>query len=105
MQKTVKAPVKFRGVGLHSGENATMVVNPASAEYGIWFRRVDVRGRDQMIPALWNYVLDSRLCTKIENEDGVSVSTIEHIMAALAGCGIQNALIDIDGPEVPILDG
>lgn len=105
MQKTVKAPVKFRGVGLHSGENATMVVNPASAEYGIWFRRVDVRGRDQMIPALWNYVLDARLCTKIENEDGVSVSTIEHIMAALAGCGIQNALIDIDGPEVPILDG
>lgn len=82
-----------------------MVVNPASAEYGIWFRRVDIRGKDQMIPALWNHVPDARLCTKIENDDGVVVSTIEHIMAALAGCGIQNALIDIDGPEVPILDG
>ncbi len=105
MQKTVKAPVKFRGVGLHTGKPATVVVHPASAEYGIWFRRVDVRGVDQMIPALWNYVPDARLCTKIENEDGVCVSTIEHMMAALVGCGVQNALIEIDGPEVPILDG
>ncbi len=105
MQKTVKAPVKFRGVGLHTGKSATVVINPASAEYGIWFRRIDIRGRDQMIPALWHHVSDARLCTKIENDDGVTVSTIEHVMAALAGCGIQNALIDIDGPEVPILDG
>lgn len=105
MQKTVKAPVKFRGVGLHSGKPATAVIHPASAEYGIWFRRVDVRKADQMIPALWNHVPDARLCTKLVNDDGVSVSTVEHIMAALAGCGIQNALIELDGPEVPILDG
>jgi len=105
MQKTVKAPVRFRGVGLHNGRSAVMLVQPASAEYGIWFRRTDVRGKDPMIPALWNRVKDARLCTLLENSDGVSVSTVEHIMAALAGLGIQNALIDINGPEVPILDG
>ena len=58
-----------------------------------------------MIPAVWSHVVPSQLCTRIENAQGVTVSTIEHIMAALAGCGIQNALIDVDGPEVPILDG
>lgn len=82
-----------------------MTVHPASAEYGIWFRRTDVVGADAMIPALWDAVVPSRLCTKIVNRAGVSVSTVEHVMAALAGCGIQNALIEIDGPEVPILDG
>ena len=82
-----------------------MVVRPAAADHGIWFRRTDVVGRDPMIPARWDVVTPSRLCTVIENADGVSVSTIEHVMAALAGCGIHNALIEIDGPEVPILDG
>ena len=105
MQKTVKSPVRFEGVGLHSGIPAMMIVNPASAETGIWFRRTDIDHGDRMIAARWNMVSDARLCTKIENESGVSVSTIEHIMAALAGCGIQNAIIEIDGPEVPILDG
>lgn len=105
MQKTVKSPVRFEGVGLHSGIPATMVIQPASAEMGIWFRRTDIGHGDRMVAARWNMVTDARLCTKIENESGVSVSTIEHIMAALAGCGIQNAIIEIDGPEVPILDG
>ena len=105
MQKTVKSPVRFEGVGLHSGIPATMVIQPASAEMGIWFRRTDIGHGDRMVAARWNMVTDARLCTKIENENGVSVSTIEHIMAALAGCGIQNAIIEIDGPEVPILDG
>jgi len=82
-----------------------MVVQPASAEYGIWFRRTDVVGVDNMIPARWDSVVPSQLCTKLVNEAGVEVSTVEHLMAALAGCGIHNALIDIDGPEVPILDG
>ncbi len=82
-----------------------MTVHPASAEYGIWFCRTDITDRDRLIAARWDSVIEARLCTQIENADGVSVSTIEHVMAALAGCGIQNALIEIDGPEVPILDG
>ncbi len=81
-----------------------MTVHPASAQYGIWFRRTDLTG-DALIPARWDAVSDSRLCTKISNASGASVSTIEHIMAALSGCGVQNALIEIDGPEVPVLDG
>lgn len=82
-----------------------MVIEPASADYGIWFRRVDVLDADPMIAARWDNVEQSPLCTLIKNAAGVSVSTIEHIMAALAGCGIHNALIEIDGPEVPIMDG
>lgn len=82
-----------------------MTVHPASAEYGIWFRRVDITHMDNIIPARWDAVSDTQLCTRISNEAGVCVSTVEHIMAALAGCGIQNALIEIDGPEVPLLDG
>jgi len=95
----------FEGHGLHSGAPVRMVVHPAQAGDGIRFRRTDVADRDPIIPALWSRVSPSRLCTVIENGAGVSVSTIEHVMAALAGSGISNALIDIDGPEVPILDG
>ncbi len=82
-----------------------MVVKPASANYGIWFRRLDVADADNMVPARWDAVQQARLCTLIANPAGTSVSTIEHIMAALAGCAIHNAVIEIDGPEVPILDG
>ncbi|GFE63564.1 UDP-3-O-acyl-N-acetylglucosamine deacetylase [Litoreibacter roseus] len=105
VQATLKSKVTFKGVGLHSGEQVTMTVNPASARYGIWFRRTDVLDRDGLIPAIYTAVQEKPLCTRIMNEDGVEVSTIEHVMAALAGCGIHNALIEIDGPEVPILDG
>ncbi len=105
VQKTVKGPVRFKGVGLHSGAPVTLTIQPAPAETGIWFRRTDVTRGDAMVAARWNMVTDARLCTRIENEDGVQVSTIEHIMAALAGCGIQNAVIELNGPEVPILDG
>lgn len=82
-----------------------MTVRPAAAEHGIWFRRTDIALGDTLIPARWNVVEQSPLCTKLVNEAGVYVSTVEHVMAALAGCGIHNALIEIDGPEVPILDG
>ncbi len=105
MQSTLKAAVTFTGRGLHTGKSVRMVVRPASADYGIWFVRSDVTGADPMIAAQWDQVMPSRLCTVVENDAGVRVSTIEHVMAALAGCGIHNALIDIDGPEVPILDG
>jgi UDP-3-O-[3-hydroxymyristoyl] N-acetylglucosamine deacetylase len=82
-----------------------MTVHPASADYGIWFRRTDILIGDAMIPARWDVVEQTALCTRIVNDAGVTVSTIEHIMAALAGTGVHNALIEIDGPEVPILDG
>jgi len=105
MQATIKNTVRFDGVGLHSGRPARMVISPASAGYGIWFKRTDIRFGDAMVPARWDAVDRSPLCTRIRNAAGVEVSTIEHVMAALAGCGIHNALIEIDGPEVPILDG
>ena len=105
MQNTLKSAATFEGLGLHSGKAVRMVVRPASANFGIWFKRVDLTGSDGMIAAHWDQVVPSRLCTLIRNAAGVEVSTIEHIMAALAGCAVHNALIEIDGPEVPILDG
>jgi UDP-3-O-[3-hydroxymyristoyl] N-acetylglucosamine deacetylase len=105
LQNTLKSAATFEGVGLHSGKPVRMVVRPASANFGIWFKRVDLVGTDSLIAAHWEQVVPSRLCTLIRNAAGVEVSTIEHIMAALAGCAVQNALIEIDGPEVPILDG
>lgn len=105
MQNTVKSAVTFKGLGLHSGKPVRMIVRSASADYGIWFRRTDLSRGDTLIPARWDAVVPSKLCTQVGNDDGASVSTIEHIMAALAGLAINNALIEIDGPEVPILDG
>lgn len=104
MQHTLKTTAVFTGFGLHSGAAVTMKVHPAAADHGIWFRRSDVDG-DAMIPARWDAVVPSKLCTLVANAAGASVSTIEHVMAALAGSAISNALIEIDGPEVPILDG
>ncbi|MEH6644125.1 UDP-3-O-acyl-N-acetylglucosamine deacetylase [Sulfitobacter sp.] len=105
MQNTVKTAISFTGKGLHSGKPATATVVPAAPNFGIWFKRTDVDVGDRMIPARWDAVNRSPLCTKLENKSGLQVSTVEHLMAALAGCGIHNALIEIDGPEVPILDG
>jgi UDP-3-O-[3-hydroxymyristoyl] N-acetylglucosamine deacetylase len=105
VQNTLIRSVTFTGVGLHSGAPVTMTVHPAAEDHGICFRRTDVVTGDAQVPALWDAVVPSRLCTLVANAAGVSVSTIEHIMAALAGSAIHNALIDIDGPEVPILDG
>ena len=104
VQKTLKAPVLFKGVGLHSGAPANLTVRPAAPNHGILFRRTDIRLGDSEIPAQWDRVNRTPLCTMLENAAGTRVSTIEHLMAALAGCGIHNALIEIDGPEVPILD-
>ena len=105
MQATVKAPVTFAGTGLHSGQDVRVTVRPASVEHGVWFRRLDVNDHDPLIPARWSAVEQSQLCTRLVNASGVTVSTVEHLMAALAGCGVRNALIEVDGPEVPILDG
>lgn len=105
MQHTLTTSVEFAGVGLHSGAAVRMVVRPAPADHGIWFMRSDLAATANRIPAIWSAVVPSKLCTVIANPAGASVSTVEHIMAALAGCGIHNALVEIDGPEVPILDG
>lgn len=104
MQTTLKTAVTLIGTGLHSGRPARLVINPAT-EGGIRFRRVDVTDRDNVVLALYDRVTDTRLCTLISNDAGVSVGTVEHVMAALAGTGVTHALIDIDGPEVPIMDG
>lgn len=108
VQSSLKTAVTFKGVGLHSGAPVVMTVEPAPAGHGVWFLRTDLAAADPLtarIPARWDAVVPSRLCTLVANAAGTSVSTVEHVMAALAGCGIHNALIRIDGPEVPILDG
>lgn len=105
MQNTLKTTAVFTGFGLHSGAAVTMKVHPAPIGHGVWFLRSDLTTGDTRIPAIWNAVVPSKLCTLVANAEGVSVSTIEHVMAALAGSAISNALIEIDGPEVPILDG
>ncbi|MBJ3762249.1 UDP-3-O-acyl-N-acetylglucosamine deacetylase [Maribius pontilimi] len=105
MQKTLRKAITFSGVGLHSGRPVTMTLRPAAAEFGIWFRRTDITHRNALIPAHWSLVEQGELCTRIVNADRVDVSTVEHVMAAVAGCGIHNLVIDVDGPEVPILDG
>lgn len=105
MQHTLSQNITIHGTGLHSGADVTMILQPAAAEHGIVFERSDVAGRDNIIPARWDQVVDTRLCTVIGNKDGVSVGTVEHLMAALRGCGVDNALITLDGPEVPVMDG
>ena len=105
-QRTLKTPISCTGVALHSGVDVTLKLMPADTDTGIVFRRVDINDKDNVVPATWNRVVDTRLCTAIGNDDGVTVGTIEHLMAALAGCGIDNAHAEIDGrnfPEIPSL--
>ncbi|MGR3199586.1 MAG: UDP-3-O-acyl-N-acetylglucosamine deacetylase [Paracoccus sp. (in: a-proteobacteria)] len=104
MQATLKNKMTFAGVGLHSGAAAVLTLHPAPAGHGIVFRRTDLTPAVD-IPALWNQVTPSKLCTLMDNGAGATLSTVEHVMAALAGTGIHNALVMVDGPEVPILDG
>lgn len=104
-QKTLKTSIHCTGTGLHSGAKVSMTLNPAPAGTGIVFRRTDVPSAVANIRALWSNVVDTRLCTALGNEDDVRVSTIEHLMAALYGGEIDNAIIEINGPEVPIMDG
>jgi UDP-3-O-[3-hydroxymyristoyl] N-acetylglucosamine deacetylase len=103
-RKTLKAPIGCVGDGLHTGRRMSLTLHPAAAGAGIQFRRVDF-GVD--IPARFEFVTDTRLCTAIAhpNAPEVRIGTIEHVMAALAGAGIDDAIIEVDGPEIPILDG
>jgi len=103
-QKTIKNNVSFNGVALHSGLNVNVCIKPAEANFGIVFKRVDLNNNNLVYPNFMN-VSNTSLNTTIENQFGVKVSTIEHLMGALFGLGIDNALIEIDNEEVPILDG
>lgn len=105
MQKTLSHSVSFSGIGLHTGRAVTMQVRPAPVGHGIVFKRIDVIGKDNLVPARFDAIADTRLCTVIGNEDGVTVGTVEHLMAAFAGCGIDNALVEVDAPELPVMDG
>jgi UDP-3-O-[3-hydroxymyristoyl] N-acetylglucosamine deacetylase len=104
-QTTLKASIGCTGIGLHSGSKVSMTLHPAVSGAGIVFRRTDVVSADPAIAANWRNISDARMATTVANDDGISIATIEHLMAALAGCAIDNALIEIDGPEVPIMDG
>ncbi|MDX2095669.1 MAG: UDP-3-O-acyl-N-acetylglucosamine deacetylase [Alphaproteobacteria bacterium] len=104
-QHTVAAEVSCVGVSLHSGDMVNMVIRPAAANTGIVFVRKDIEGSHNSIAATFDAVTETTLGTTIANKHGVSISTIEHLMAAIWGAGIDNARIEMDGPEVPIMDG
>ena len=103
-QKTLKEPIIFQGITLHKGKVAKVRILPSSPNSGIVFKRTDLKKKN-LINAIFQNVSDANLCTTITNEFGISVSTIEHLMAALYGKGVDNALIEIDQDEVPIKDG
>ena len=103
-QKTVNSNVTFEGIGLHTGINSKITIKPSSPNSGIIFRRIDLKKNNIVYPNIFN-VSNAVLCTTISNEHNVKISTIEHLMAALYGLGIDNAEIDINAQEVPILDG
>jgi UDP-3-O-[3-hydroxymyristoyl] N-acetylglucosamine deacetylase len=104
MQHTLNDTVVFSGKGLHNGEPVIMVVRPAPIDHGIVFVRTDIENHNK-INALWDNVEISQLCTLLKNENDVSVGTIEHLMASFAGMGIDNALVELNASEVPIMDG
>ena len=104
-QRTLKKPVYCDGVGLHSGASVRLSLKPAPSGTGIVFERTDVEADQSLIQARWDQVVDTRLCTVIANEHGVRVGTVEHLMAALAGCGVDNVIVEISGSEVPVMDG
>jgi UDP-3-O-[3-hydroxymyristoyl] N-acetylglucosamine deacetylase len=101
-QQTLKTPIGCRGVGLHSGRKVRMTLRPAPPDTGIVFRRTDAGAE---IRASWVNTIASPLCTVLSNGEGITIGTVEHLMAALAGAEIDNAVVELDGPEVPIMDG
>ncbi len=103
-QKTLKNSVQFKGVGLHNGKEVNLSIKPLEPDTGIVFKRVDIKNNNLVYPSFLN-VSNTSLNTTISNDFGVKVSTIEHLMGALFSIGIDNALIEIDNEEVPILDG
>src|SRR6056300_374845 len=103
-QKTIKSPIKFQGVGLHSGKTVNLCLKGSKPDTGIVFKRIDI-SKNNLIYPVFNTVTNTSLNTTISNEFGIKVSTIEHLMGALFGLGVDNAVVEIDNEEVPILDG
>ena len=103
-QSTVSNKISFSGIGIHTGKKVSLNILPASPNSGIIFKRVDLKNNNIVIPNFEN-VSEATLCTTISNQYGVKVSTIEHLMAAFLGLGIDNAIVELDSQEVPILDG
>ena len=103
-QKTIKKSIHFSGIGLHSGKKVNLDIHPAAPNTGIVFKRTDIKNNNIILPNVFN-VSNASFCTTITNESGLSVSTIEHLMGAFYGVGIDNALVEINNQEVPILDG
>lgn len=104
-QQTLNGVLTYAGRGLHSGRHVAMWLKPAPANSGIVFLRKDLTDNPIMIPALCENVVAGRLCSVIGNDRGVSASTVEHLLAALRACGVDNAVVELDGPEAPIVDG
>ncbi|MEE2997051.1 MAG: UDP-3-O-acyl-N-acetylglucosamine deacetylase [Pseudomonadota bacterium] len=104
-QKTLKTEIGCRGIALHSGFKTALTLKPAPENFGIRIYRTDLFNGAREIIVNWQNVVDTRLATTVGNDHGATVSTIEHLMAALAGCEIDNVLIEVDGPEIPIMDG
>ena len=104
-QTTVRDCVTFDGIGLHSGRFVEVSICPAPANTGIKFLRIDIDTKLQTVEAHAKYAEQARLCTRIVNSDGIGLETIEHMMAAFAGVGLDNAVVEINAPEAPILDG
>ena len=105
IQQSLAHTITCRGIGLHSGQEIKMTLHPAAAHSGITFYRSDVKANESRILARYDHVTDTRLCTKITNESGHSIGTIEHLMSALSALDIDNALIEVNGPEIPVMDG
>lgn len=103
-QKTLRASIHCTGVGLHSGSRVRLTLHPAAPDSGIVFVRSDLPGQPE-IPARWDHVVDTRMCTVLGGEDGATVGTVEHFMAACSGVGLDNVVAEIDGPELPVMDG
>lgn len=104
MQQTLAKPVKMKGIGLHSGCEVNLTLNPASENFGIVFKRIDLPSKPE-IKALYSEIVDTRNCSCLGDKSGNLVSTIEHLMSALAIKGIDNVLIEVDNQELPIMDG
>ena len=104
-QRTIMNKVSCYGVGLHTGVRVDISLLPAAEDTGIIFKRIDIKDKNQLISASYDNVSNTVLGTTIRNEDGVHVATIEHLMAALWGCSVDNCIVEINGPEVPIMDG
>ena len=103
-QKTIKEIITINGIGLHTGQEVNITIKPAEPNTGVIFKRTDLKKNNYIIPNIFN-VTNTNFCTTISNEFGTKVSTIEHLMAALFGMGVDNVLVEIDSEEVPILDG